>query len=352
MGNTTASNSAPPSPSRWNMSRQNSTTKQIHISTNHTDGFYFTGERLTGTVKIPTSVAHRHMNNQTPAETLHKRSLRSAIIIELVGDATYSAEVDVAADSDGHSTHKVNLCRLRCIVTLNHNKPEPEPPSPSPSSSTLDTNSLTIAPPAEITGTFQLQIPEYLPPSLANGRTPTVVYTLELSLSSSRSRYQIPITISSRGGIPHPMTDIEISGSAVNRNDVRLRAYLSRSFYRPGEQIPIGINYSNPQQRFIRSITIRLFQFYRIHNDQNRLQLDGKEWTFESLTITPQREWKGEALLQLPNQPLQASYSINSVGTTQTIECELDYRIIIELNEKKGDEIYLTLSSIQITYQK
>jgi hypothetical protein len=149
------------------------------------------------------------------------------------------------------------------------------------------------------------------------------------------------------------MTDIEINASAVNKNDICLRAYLSRSFYRPGEQIPVRINYSNPQKRFIRSITMRLIQFYRIHNDQNRLQLDGKEWLFDILTILPQREWTGEAILQLPNQPpLPASYTKNSVGTTQTIQCELDYRILIELNEKKGDEIYLTLSSIQVTYQQ
>jgi hypothetical protein len=353
MGNTTNSNSAPPSPSsssRWTINRQNSTTKQIHISTDHADGFYFTGDRLTGTVKIPTSFVHRHLhniNNQTPAELLHKRSLRSAIIIELVGDATYSSEVDVAADSDGHATHKVNLCRHRCIVTLNQNKPESEP------STSSDPNALgIIRPPPELNGIFQLDIPDHLPPSLTNARTPSVVYTLELSLSSSRYRYQIPIILSSRGCIPYPMTDIEINDSAINKYDIRLCAYLSGSFYRPGEQIPVRINYSNPQQRFVRSITIRLVQFYRIHNDQNRLQLDGKEWTFDILTMLPQREWTGEARLQLPNQPLPASYSTNTVGTTQAIECELDYRIIIELSEKKGDEIQLTLPSIQLTYQK
>lgn len=351
MGNITNNNSKPSTQSsRWSISRQNSTTtKQIHISTDHVDGFYFTGDRLTGTVRIPTSFVHHHshkVNNQTPTELLHKRSLRSAIIIELVGDATYSSEIDAAADSDGHATHTVNLCRHRCVVTLNQNKSESESePSTSSEANAPD----VVHPPLELNGTFQLHIPEYLPPSLTNSRPPSVVYTLELSLSSSRYRYQIPITLSSRGCIPYPMTDIEISDSAMNKYDIRLCAYLSGSFYRPGEQIPVRINYSNPQQRFVRSITIRLVQFYRIHNDQNRLQLDGKEWAFDLL---PQREWTGEALLQLPNQLLPASYATNSVGTTQTIECELDYRIIIELHEKKGDEIQLTLSSIQITYQQ
>ena len=176
-----------------------------------------------------------------------------------------------------------------------------------------------------------------------------MVYTLELSLSSSRYRYQIPIILSSRGYIPYPLNDMEISDSAMNKSDIRLCAYLYRSFYRPGEQIPVRINYFNPHQRFIRSIALRLVQFYRIHNDQNRLQLDGKEWTFD---LVVQREWMGEARLQLPNQPLPASYADSSVGTTQTIECELDYRILIELHEKKGEEIQLTLSSIQITYQQ
>ncbi len=347
MGNTTNNTSAPASPtSRWTMSRQNSSTmKKVHISTDHVDGFYFTGDRLTGTVKIPTSLVHHHMhniNNQTPSELLHKRSLRSAIIIELVGDATYSSEVDAAADSDGHATHNVNLCRHRCIVTLNRSEPEPS------TSSEANAQSVLHSPP-ELNGTFQLNIPDYLPPSLTNTRPPSVVYTLELSLSSSRYRYQIPITLSSRGCIPYPMNDIEISDSAINKYDLRLYAYLSGSFYRPGEQIPVRINYSNPQQRYVRSITIRLIQFYRIHNDEYRLQIDGKEWAFDFL---PQREWTGEAQLQLPNQPLPASYATNSVGTTQTIECELDYRIIIELHEKKGDEIQLTLSSIQITYQQ
>lgn len=354
MGNTTNSYSAPASPSRWPLSRQNSTTKQIHITTDNSDGFYFTGERLTGTVRIPTSLVHHHMhniNNQTPAELVHKRSLRSAIIIELVGDATYSAEVDSAADSDGHSTHKVNLCRHRCIVTMNHNK---SPPSLSSSSSpSADTNSLeVILPPPELNGTFQLNIPENLPPSLTNSRAPTVVYTLELSLSSSRYRYQIPITLSPRGLIPHPMLDTEINTSVINKNDLQLYGHLSRSFYRPGESILVRINYSNPQQRFIRSIAVRLMQIYRIHNDHNHSQLDGKEWLFDALTMSPQREWTGEANLQLPSYPLQASYTLNTVGTTQTIQCEVDYRIIVELSMKKGDELCLTLPSIHVTYQK
>lgn len=349
MGNTNNSNSAPTSPtSRWTISRQNSTNKEIHISTNHTDGFYFTGERLTGTVTIPTSFVHHHLHNinhQTPTELLHKRSLRSAIVIELVGDAIYSAEVDVAADSDGHSTHRVNLVRHRCIVTLQQNQSE--------SDSSSDPHALDVNhPPLELNGTFQLTIPDYLPPSLPNNRTPSVVYTLELSLSSSRYRYQIPITLSSRGCIPYPLNDLEIHDSAMNKSELCLHASLLGKFYRPGEQIPVRINYSNPQHRFIRSITVRLIQFYRIHNDQHRLELDGKEWTFDILTMAPQLEWTGEAYLQLPDRPLPASYFTNAVGTTQMIEFELDYRILIELSEKKGDEIHLNLSSIQVTYQK
>lgn len=343
MGNT--NNSAPTSPtSRWTLHRQNSTNKEIHINTNHPDGFYFTGECLTGTVTIPASFAHHHLqnlNNQTPTEILRKRSLRSAIVIELVGDAIYSAEVDSAADSDGHSTHKVNLARHRCIVNLQQQESKNESES-----------SDVISPPSEINGTFQLNIPEYLPPSLPNCRTPSVVYTLELSLSSSRYRYQIPIMLSSRGCIPYPLPDIEIHDSAMNKSDLCLHAHVSGRFYRPGEQIPVRINYSNPQQRLIRSIGVRLIQFYRIHNDQNRLELDGKEWAFDILTMLPQREWTGEVFLQLPTQPLPASYASNTVGTTQMIEFELDYRILVELIEKKGEEIHLNLSSIQVTYQK
>ena len=350
MGNTNNTNSAPTSPtSRWTLHRQISTNKEIHISTNHPDGFYFTGERLTGTVTIPTSFVHHHLHNinqQTPAELLHKRSLRSAIVIELVGDAIYSAEVDAAADSDGHSTHKVNLARHRCIVTLQQQQQQEE------NSKSESDSSDVIPPPLELNGTFQLNIPEYLPPSLPNRRTPSVIYTLELSLSSSRYRYQIPIMLSSRGCIPYPLTDIEIRDSAMNKSDLRLHAYLPGSFYRPGEQIPVRINYSNPQLRLIRSITVRLFQFYRIHNDQNRLELDGKEWAFDILTMLPQREWTGEVYLQLPAQPLPASYASNSVGTIQMIEFELDYRVLVELIEKKGEEIRLNLSSIQVTYQK
>ncbi|CAF1297832.1 unnamed protein product [Rotaria sordida] len=353
MGNTTNSNSAPPSPTGRVIDRQNSATKQIHISTNHADGFYFTGERLTGTVKIPTSFLHYHLYNKSPRTSIdlfNTRSLRNPIIIELVGDATYSAEVDAAADSDGHATHKVNLCRQRSIVTINQNKIETE--STVSLFSSLDTELIPTNSSSVLNGTFQLYIPDGLPPSLSNNRAPSVVYTLELRLSSSRYRYQIPITLNTRGSILHTITDIELSDSAINRNDICLRAYLSRNIYRPGEQIPVRINYSNPQQRFVRSITIRLVQFYRIHNDQNRSILDGKEWTFDILTMLPPRQWTGEAHLQLPSQPLQASYSTNSVGTTQRIECELDYRILINLNEKKGDDINLTLAPIQVTYQK
>ncbi|UJR15963.1 hypothetical protein I4U23_002883 [Adineta vaga] len=345
--------SASPKSSEWTIHRQNSATKEIHISTNHADGFHFTGEVLTGTVKIPRSFLHRHLNsikNRTPSELVHKRSLRSAIMIELVGDATYSAEVDTAADSDGHVAHNVNLCRERCIVTVNQNRIAPE--TIVHSSSSPDSISTAISPSPIIHGTFQIHIPEDLPPSLINERSPSVVYTLELSISSSRSRYQIPIILSSRGYIPHPMIDIELNDSAVNRNDIRLRAYIAKRFYRPGEQIPVRINYYNPHQRFIRSIAARLLQIYRIHNDHNRLQIDGKEWIFDASTMSPQREWTGEVSLQLIDQQLQASYPTHYVGTTQTIQCELQYSILIELIEKKGDDIHLTLSPIQVTYEK
>ncbi|CAF3292523.1 unnamed protein product [Rotaria socialis] len=352
MGNTTQ-HSAPSSPSGMSVNRQNSTAKQVHISTNHADGFYFTGERLTGTVKIPTSFLHSHLqnkNNSTSTELFNKRSLRNPIIIELVGDATYSAEIDVAADSDGHVTHKINLCRQCSIVTMHQNKTELQTIESSTSSS--DTKSRPTNPSSVLNGTFHLHIPDGLPPSLSNNRTPSVVYTLDLSLSSSRYRYQIPITLSTRGYISHPMTDIKLSDTAVNKNDICLRAYSPRNYCRPGEQISVQINYSNPQQRSIRSITVQLVQFYRIHSDQNYSLLDGKEWTFDIATVLPSTQWSGEAHLQLPNQPLQASYPASSVGTTRAIECELHYRILIDLNEKKGDDINLILAPIHVTYQK
>jgi hypothetical protein len=364
MGNTNSGNNAPTSPSRWSTSVQDTTSKQIHISTDQTDGFYFIGERLTGKVEIPISYLQQYLHNknaQKSTEISHQQLLSNDIIIELVGDATYSAQVDAAADSNGHATHQVNVCRQPCFVTINkdnekesiQNNNQLETPSDKTATAVqkLDTQTSIITP-TTIKGTFQLQIPDGLPPSLFNNRPPSVIYNLELNLSSSRYRYQIPVILSSKGCVPHPSTNIELNSSAMNQHNIHLQAYLSKRFYRPGEQIPVRVNYLNPQQRSIRSITVTLIQFYRIHNDQYRLQLDGKEWTFDISTMLPQREWIGETLLQLPYQPLQASFSNQSVGTTQRIECELDYRIFIELNEKKGDDIQLILPSINVTYQR
>ena len=355
MGNAnTNSSSAPSSPSRWQARRPNGTSKQIHISTDHADGFYFTGERLTGTVKIPVSFLHPsdNRNNRAPAELIYKRSLRCAMVVELVGDATYAAQVDVAADSNGHATHKVNLCRHRSIVTIHHTKNESESIMTDASS---DEKTLTTTPPHTpivMNGSFQMVIPEGLPPSLVNSRTPSVVYRLELSLSSSRCRYQIPITLSARGSLPPTIPDTESSHCALIQHDIRLGAHLPTNVYQPGEQIPVRIDYSNPQHRFIRSIVITLMQVYHIHNDQYRSPLDAKEWTFDVSTMMPQREWTGEVLLQLPVQPLSASYSTRGVGTTQSIQCDLDYCIQIELSEKKGEDMHLTLPSLHVTYQK
>lgn len=347
MGNTTHSASAPPSPSQSTTQRHNSNPKQIHIITNHADGFYFTGERLTGTVQVPISFLQQHLsrNKRTPTELIYKRSLRSALVVELVGHATYSAQVDSAADSDGHATHTVNLCRERCVVAMNlarhdsdGNGNESKPISPSP--------------PGILSGTFQLIIPEGLPASLPNNRSPSVIYMLELSVSSSRNRYQIPLMLSSRGLPIHPWIDLPLHQSAMNGHELCLDASLPRSFYRPGEQIPLQIRVDNPQQRSIRSIRILLGQFYRIHNDYHQLELDGKGWTFESGNVSSPHEWTGEVMLQLPYQPLAASFSSNAVGTTQMIECELDYRILIELNEKKGEDIQLTISPIYVSYEQ
>jgi hypothetical protein len=362
MGNTNTTNNLS---SRLPTIGQDSTSKQIHITTDKSDGFYFTGERLTGTVEIPISYLQQYANNKTNrklTEFLRDQSLRNNILIELVGDATYSAEVDAAADSDGHATHQVNVCRQACYVIINHDNERQsmqtnnsiETSFDQTMSRASDTQALASSSslPTVIKGTFQLNIPDGLPPTLNNNRPPSVIYTLELNLSSSRYRYQIPIILSSKGNIPHLTTDTELKNTVVSPHDIQLQAYLSKRFYRPGEQISVRINYTNPQQRSIRSIIVTLIQFYRIHNDQYRSQLDGKEWTFDLSNISPQREWFGEALLQLPYQPLQASYSNQSVGTTQYISCELDYRILIELNEKKGDDLHLTLPSIDVTYQK
>lgn len=357
MGNTTHSSSAPPSPTSTSINRENSVSKQVHISTNHADGFYFTGDRLTGTVRMPRSLLPNYLQNMsdTTSEVSSKRSLRNPIVIELVGEATYSADRDSAADSDGHVTHKVNLCRQCAIVTINQPRTELQmtcnnPPSSSKSSSTRRTKSTSL--PSMVNGSFHFHIPEGLPPSLANNGTPSVVYTLELSLPSSRRRYQIPLILSSKGYMPSPTTDIKLTDSAANKNNISLKAHISKSFYQPGEQIPIQINYSNPQQRFIRSITVQLVEFYCVHHDQNYTVLDGKEWIFDNLSALPSTQWSAEVHLQLPHQPLPASYSMTAVGTTQTIHCDLHYRILIDLNEKKGDDINLTLAPIHVTYQK
>lgn len=361
MGNSNSGNNNPSLSSRWPTGGQ-----QIHIYTDKPDGFYFTGEQLTGHVEIPISFLQQYLNNKNTRNSteLILQSLRNVILVELVGDATYSAEVDVAADSDGHATHQVNICRQGCFVTINqdavrrsiqnddNNQLETSfNQAINSTSRTSDTQSLVSSLPSTIKGIFQFQIPDDLPPTLINNRPPTVTYTLDLNLSSSRCRYQIPIILSSKGYIPHITTDTEINNSIMNQHDICLQAYLSKRFFRPGEQIPIRVNYLNPQQRSIRSITITLLQFYRIHNDQYRLQLDGKEWIFDISSMSSPHEWSGETLLQLPYQPLQASFSNHSIGTTQRIECELDYRIFIELSEKKGDDIHLTLPSIHVTYQ-
>lgn len=358
MGNTNTNNhsSSSPSPSRGGTNAHDSASKEIRITTDKADGFYFTGERLTGTIEIPISFLQQNSNTKSTrklAELLRQHSLENNLRIELVGEATYSAEVDVAADSDGHATHQVNLCRQACLVTINYdNEQESLHPNHSIESSDIQIlNSHSL--PSTIQGIFQIQIPNDLPATLNNTRLPTVLYTLELNLSSSRNRYQIPITLSSKGYIPHLTTDIELTSSASNAHDIQIQGYVPRRFYRAGEQIPVRINYLNSHQRSIRSITLTLLQFYRVHNDQYCAQLDGKEWTFDvTNNNTSPREWFGEAFLQLPYQPLQASFSNQSVGTTQQIACELDYRILIELNEKKGEDIQLTLPSIHVTYQK
>ena len=357
MGNThTNHHSSPsPSPSRGPTSANDATSKEIRITTDKPDGFYFTGERLTGSVEIPISYLQQSNSKSTRkfAELLRQHSLENNLLIELVGEATYSAEVDVAADSDGHATHQVNLCRQACLVTINYDDDQ-DSSHLDRSSETTDIQVVSYSSlPSMIQGTFQLQIPDNLPATLNNTRLPTVLYTLELNLSSSRYRYQIPITLSSKGYVPHLTTDIELTARACNAHEIQLQSYVARRFYRPGEQIPVRITYLNSHQRSIRSITLTLLQFYRVHNDQYCAQLDGKEWTFDvtSNSSSP-REWLGEAFLQLPYQPLQASFSNQSIGTTQQIACELDYRILIELNEKKGEDIQLTLPSIHVTYHK
>ncbi|CAF2512488.1 unnamed protein product [Rotaria sp. Silwood2] len=365
MGNIASNNNTSTFLSRWPTSGQDLASKQIQISTDKPDGIYFTGEYLTGTVEIPISYIQQHIhskNNRKLIEFLRQKSLGDDIIIELVGDAIYSAEVDSAADSDGHATHKVNVCRQRCFLTINQdieklfvqngNQIEPSfDQTINTKFSTSDTQDASSTVPAIIKGTFKLQIPHGLPPSLNNNCSPSVIYTLELNLSSSSYRYQIPIIINSKGCLPYSTTHIELNSGTINQHDICLQASLSKRFYRPSEQVLVRINYLNPKQRSIRSITVTLMQFYRIHHDEYRSELDGKEWTFDTSTMSPQQEWFGEARLQLPCSPLQASFSNQTVGTTQQIECELDYRIFIELYEKKGDNIHFTLPSINVTYQ-
>lgn len=360
MGNTNTnqhhSSALSSSTARGPANAQDSNSKEIRITTDKPDGFYFTGERLTGTVEVPISYLQQQWNAKSTrkfTELLRQHSLEHNLHVELVGEATYSAEVDVAADSDGHATHQVNLCRQGCFVTINYDDEQEQSLDSIHSTETSDiqvVNSSSL--PSTIKGIFQLQIPTDLPATLNNNRPPSVTYTLELNLSSSRYRYQIPIALSSKGYVPHLTTDIELTSRASNPHDIQLQGSVPRRFYRPGEQIPIRVNYHNAHQRPIRSITLRLLQFYRIHNDQYCAQLDGKEWTFDVTSNASQREWLGEGFLQLPYQPLPASFSNQSVGTTQQIACELDYRIFIELNEKKGDDIQLTLPSIHVTYHK
>lgn len=363
MGNNNSSNNSPVSSHQISFGGQD--LKQVQISMERPHGLYFTGEIINGTVEIPLSYLQQNLrfkNNQKLIEFIRQQSLRDDIVIELIGDATYSAEVDVAADSDGHATHKVNLCRQFYPVKLTPeldellmNKPNQAETSfdntTATTYSTSDTQDTPITLPTSVKGTFQLQIPDGLPPSLINNRAPSILYTLELNLPTSRSRYQIPINLNYKGSIPHHSTNIELSNQVNSQREIFLQAYLGKRFYRSGEKIPVGIKYINPQQRMIRSITVTLVQFYRVHHDQYQSQLDGKEWVFDTATTLPQQEWHGETLLQLPGPPLQSSFSSRFVGTTQSIECELDYRIFIELSEKKGDNIHLTLPSIDVTYQ-
>ncbi|CAF5139216.1 unnamed protein product, partial [Rotaria sp. Silwood1] len=251
MGNLTSNTNTSTFLSRWPTSGQDSTSKQIQISTDKSDGIYFTGEYLSGIVEIPISHIQQHIrskNNRKLIEFLRRKPLGDDIIIELVGNATYSAEVDSAADSDGHATHKVNICRQHCFVTINQDIEKLFIQNDNQAETSFDQTTNTISSPSDtqdtssilpttIKGTFKLHIPHGLPPSLNNNRAPSVIYTLELNLSSSSYRYQIPIIINSKGCLPCSTTDIELNGSTTSQHDICLQAYLSKRFYRPGEQI-------------------------------------------------------------------------------------------------------------------
>ncbi|CAF0783751.1 unnamed protein product [Didymodactylos carnosus] len=312
----------------------------VRISTNHPDGFYFTGDTIVGTVEIPSTLINSSNRTIPSANKMNKTRL----LIELVGNAVYSAEVDTGADSDGHALHDVNVCRRQFTVTLESNQQEEETSLDTIVSSISITDSGTDdkndSMQQSLTGKFTVSIPDYLPPSLNDKNYPHIAYYLELMLlgnsgSSWRGtdlRYQIPLYISSRGShIPSMIDRNDLFRNNINRHDIQMTVNLTHTYFHPGDAIALNITYINPQRRYIRSINLQLMQYFLVANDIGGKCLEEKEWTFDTDTNTT---WSGNEQLQLPTKHLPASYSKTTVGTTTLIQCELGYHIVVVLKEK------------------
>ncbi|CAF0910277.1 unnamed protein product [Didymodactylos carnosus] len=332
----------------------------VRISTDHPDGFYFSGSSIIGTVEIPNTL----MNTNNRAISCVNKLNRTKLLIELVGNAVYSAEVDTGADSDGHALHDVNVCRRQYMVVLESNQQEEE--------TNLDTtieNCTSIINNGNdnnhdsvqqmITGKFTVDIPDYLPPSLNQQNYPHIVYYLELILLGNSGsnwrgtdlRYQIPLIISSLGPrIPSVIDRNDLFRSNVNRHDIQVSVNLTYSYFHPGDSIPIRVAYKNPQRRHIRSINLQLMQYFLVANDIGEKCLEGKEWIFDTDANT---SWSGNEQLHLPDNYTPASYLKTTVGTTTLIQCEVGYHIVVVLKEKGLlSEDIRVIVPIEVTYQK
>lgn len=206
--------------------------------------FYFSGECISGTVKL---------------NIIEEKLEANEIYIKLTGEIGYTTTtVSTAKGGPTRQTeyHHVPFYSAKVIFA-----------QPQPGQNQL------VYDQGQYSGPFQILLPEYLPPTLNQPQLyPHVRYYLKVVIDKpwyKRNKRETKyLTIYPRVNIlQNSLCLVSTKFRTQNRKDITLRGSLNKFGYVPGELIRVTLEIQNPRRVLIRHIDLSMFQLIQIGPD-------------------------------------------------------------------------------------
>ncbi|CAF0788309.1 unnamed protein product [Rotaria sp. Silwood1] len=288
----------------------------VKVNFNHSDSFYYAGEKVTGTVSF---------HNPEKKLTLTNVSLGFIGEVGYTGEKRHHSRDGMGNIHEEHRTgqHQVPFINIRIQFTQ----------------SKANENKISLEP-GQYSWPFEFTIPQNLPPSAGSlpGSYPYIKYYVRITgdqpwyKSSQKETY--PLTIFPNVNIFNNEERQSIVVSHRHRNHIHFDACLSPQSILPGEEFSLDIDLKNHKRLKIKGIEAILIQHREIDQNHHAEAIFKMDLPFpENFSDTELHE---NFNIRMPSEHIPPTYYYMISSSDLSIRTNIHYELKLEVKVHEG----------------